>query len=87
MGLSHHRGIADSQRCRRREWHGHLQVETVRSLLTAVCHIKQRCHCVGDCFRSHLGDLMALCNLLAQWHGLQPDDYGVVRLSIAQCSL
>jgi hypothetical protein len=30
---------------------------------------------------------MAAFNLLAQWHGLEPDDEGVVHLSIAEFSL
>jgi hypothetical protein len=30
---------------------------------------------------------MALFNLLAQWHGLQPDENGFVHLSIAEFSL
>jgi hypothetical protein len=38
-------------------------------------------------FKSRLGYTMALFNLLAQWHGLQPDDHGFVHLSIAQFSL
>ncbi len=75
------------QLCRRGEWNDRMQVETVLSMLTGVCHVKQMRHRVWDYFRAHWGYLMALFNILAQWQGLQTDDHGVVRLSIAQFSL
>jgi hypothetical protein len=38
-------------------------------------------------FRSRVGYTMALFNLLVQWHGLEPNETGMVHLTIAQFSL
>jgi hypothetical protein len=38
-------------------------------------------------FRARLAFTMSAFNILAQWHGLQPDENGFVRLSIAEFSL
>lgn len=73
--------------CRRGEWNERMKVETVLSMLTTVCHSKKMRHRGWDYFKSHLGYLLAAFNILVQWTGLQPDDHGVVRLSIAQFSL
>jgi hypothetical protein len=62
-------------------------IETVLSMLTLVCHFKKVMHRAWAYFKSRLGYTMALFNLLAQWHGLQPDDHGFVHLSIAEFSL
>ena len=70
--------------CRRGEWNERMKVETVLSMLTFVCHIKNMHHRVWDYFKSHLGYLMAAFNIMAQWDGLKPDPQGVVRLSIAR---
>lgn len=73
--------------CKRGEWNDRMLVETVLSMLTRVCHFKHMTHQSWAYFQSHLGYAMALFNLLVQWHGLQPDDDGFVRLSIAEFSL
>jgi len=73
--------------CQRGEWQDRMLVETVLSMLTVICHTKQMHHRVWACFRAHLGWLMAVFNLLVQWHGLTPDDEGRIRLSIAAFSL
>lgn len=73
--------------CKRGEWNDRMLVETVLSMLTVVCHIKKMRHRVWSYFKSHLGYLMALFNVLVQWHGLEPDDSGFVHLSIAEFSL
>ena len=73
--------------CHRGEWNVRMVVETVFSMLTYVCHFKHMAHKSWDYFESHLGYAMALFNLLVEWHGLQPDDYGFVHLSIAEFSL
>jgi len=78
---------ANMKVCHRGEWNDRMGVETVLSMLTVVCHTKQMHHRVWAYFRAHLGWLMALFNLLVQWHGLTPDDEGRVRLSIAAFSL
>jgi hypothetical protein len=73
--------------CQRGEWNDRMIVETVLSMLTLVCHLKKVMHRVWSYFKSRLGYTMALFNLLVQWHGLQPDEYGFVHLSIAEFSL
>jgi len=73
--------------CHRGEWNDRMAVETVLSMLTVVCHTKHLCHRVWAAFRAHLGWLLAVFNVLAQWHGLTPDDEGRIRLSIAAFSL
>src|SRR5437764_630561 len=73
--------------CHRGEWNDRMAVETVLSMLTVVCHTKQMHHRLWAAFRAHLGWLMALFNILVQWHGLTPDDEGRIRLSIAAFSL
>ena len=73
--------------CKRGEWNERMKVETVLSMLTNVCHIKKTRHRVWDYFRAHLGYPMAAFNIMAQWDGLEPDEHGVVRLSIARFTL
>jgi hypothetical protein len=73
--------------CQRGEWNDRMMVETVLSMLTLVCHFKKVMHRVWTYFKSRVGYTMALFNLLVHWHGLQPDDDGFVRLSIAEFSL
>jgi hypothetical protein len=73
--------------CRRGEWNERMGVETVLSMLTRVCHLKKVSHRVWNAFRARLAFTMAAFNILAQWHGLQPDEHGFVHLSIAEFSL
>jgi hypothetical protein len=78
---------ANMKVCHRGEWNDRMAVETVLSMLTVVCHTKRMQHRLWAAFRAHLGWLLAVFNLLVQWHGLVPDDDGRVRLSIAAFSL
>jgi hypothetical protein len=73
--------------CHRGEWNDRMAVETVLSMLTVVCHTKHMCHRIWAAFRAHLGWLMAVFNVLVQWHGLTPDEAGRIRLSIAAFNL
>jgi hypothetical protein len=73
--------------CKRGTWNVRMLVETVLSMLTTVCHIKQMHHRVWSYFQARLGYLVALFNLLVQWHGLEPDEHGRIHLSIAEFSL
>ena len=73
--------------CERGEWNSRMLIETVLSMLTLVCHFKKVMHRAWAYFKSRVGYTMALFNLLVQWHGLQPDEDGYVRLSIAEFSL
>ena len=73
--------------CRRGEWNDRMQVETVLSMLTMVCHFKRMMHRVWDYFYARLAYTMAAFNILTQWNGLKPDPHGVVHLSIAEFTL
>ena len=69
------------------EWNYRLIVETVFSMLTAVCGFKIVMHRAWDYFKTRVALTMALLNILVQWHGLPPQDNGLVPLSIAEFSL
>lgn len=73
--------------CQRGEWNTRMLIESILSMLTVVCHFKRVTHRVAAYFASRLGYTLALFNLLVQWNGLQPDDKGMVSLSIAEFSL
>lgn len=73
--------------CQRGEWNDRMIIETTLSMLTLVCHFKKVMHRVWAYFESRLAYTMALFNILVQWHGLEPDDDGMVHLSIADFSL
>ena len=73
--------------CLRGEWNDRMMIETTLSMLTLVCHFKKIMHRKWLYFRSRVGYTMALFNLLVQWHGLEPDETGLVHLTIAGFSL
>jgi hypothetical protein len=73
--------------CKPRTWDVRMVVETVLSMLTVVSHFKRIGHRVWRYFVARLAYTMAAFNVLAEWHGLPPDDNGFVHLSIAQFSL
>jgi len=73
--------------CDRGEWNVRMLIETVLSMLTVVCHFKKVGHRVWDYFKARLAFTMAAFNILVAWNGLQPDENGYVRLSIAEFSL
>lgn len=73
--------------CRPRTWDVRMVVETVLSMLTVVSHLKHRAHRTWKGFVARLGYTMAAFNVLAQWHGLKPDENGFVHLSIAEFGL
>jgi hypothetical protein len=68
-------------------WNTRMLGETVLSMLTTVCHLKKVAHRAADYFRMRLAFITAAFNLLVAWNGLQPDEHGVVKLSIAAFSL
>ena len=78
---------ANLKLCQRGEWDDRMLVETVFSMLTLVSHFKKVMHRVWASFHARLAFTMAAFNVLAQWHGLQPNMYGFVPLSIAEFSL
>jgi hypothetical protein len=73
--------------CPRGEWQDRMLVETGLSMLTLVCHCKKGMHRGWAYFQARLAFTMAACNVLVQWHGLQPTASGFVPLSIAEFSL
>ena len=78
---------ANLTRCQRGEWQDRLLVETVLSMLTLVSHFKKAMHRVWGYVEARLAFTMAAFNVLVQWHGLRPNAYGFVPLSIAEFSL
>jgi DDE family transposase len=78
---------ANLRLCQRGEWNVRMVVETVLSMLTYICQSKRLGHKNWEYFKSRLGYLMALFNILVQWHGFQPDHTGFVPMSIAEFSL
>jgi len=73
--------------CPRGQWNDRMMIETVLSMLTTVCHFKHVAHREWRYFLSRLAYTLAVYNILVQWNGLQPDEDGRIRLSIAEFSL
>ena len=73
--------------CQRGEWNERMLIETIFSMLTRVCHLKQVSHRCWTYFKTRLAFTMAVFNLLVQWDGLPADEDGFVPLSIAQFTL
>ncbi|WP_298981318.1 hypothetical protein [Caldilinea sp.] len=78
---------ANMKVCKRGSWNVRMMAETVLSMSTTVRHCKRLRHRVWEYFKARLTFTMAAFNLLVQWHGLHPDENGVIRLSIAEFSL
>jgi hypothetical protein len=75
------------QLCPRGEWQDRMLVETVRAMLTLVCHCTKVMPCGWAYFQVRLACTMAAFNVLVQWHGFQPNASGFVPLSMAAFSL
>lgn len=73
--------------CKRGTWNSRMLIETVLSMLTRVCHLKQVAHWQADYFRARMAFVLSAFNLLVQWHGFQPDEQGMVHLSLAEFGL
>ena len=56
-------------------------------MLTRIGRFKHQTHRAWAYFNAHLSFAVATFNLLVQWHGLEPDKNGFVKLSIAEFSL
>jgi hypothetical protein len=78
---------ANLKLCQRGEWQDRMLVETVLSMLTLVCHVKQVMHRGWGYCQARLVFTIAAFNVLVQWHGFQPNASGFVPLSIAEFSL
>ena len=73
--------------CPAKTWGERMIIETVFSMLTRVSGFKRQTHRAWAYFNAHLSLAMAAFNLLVGWHGVQPDEKGFVKLSIAEFSL
>jgi len=78
---------ANMKVCKRGTWNGRMLIETVLSMLTTVCHLKRNAHRQADYFRARMAFCLSAFNVLVQWHGLIPDQHGLVHLSLAEFSL
>ncbi len=78
---------ANMKVCPRGTWNERMIVEQVLSMLTRVCHFKRVGHRMWEYFQMRLAFTMALFNILVLWDGLQVDEDGLIRLSIARFSL
>jgi len=73
--------------CPRRTWNDRMIIETVFSLLTRLMSFKRQTHRAKAYFNAHLSFARAAFNLLVCWHGVQPDENGFVKLTMAEFSL
>lgn len=73
--------------CPAKTWGDRMVLETVFSMLTQISRFKHQSHRGRAYFNAHLSFAVATFNLLVQWHGLQPDENGFIKLSIAEFSL
>ena len=73
--------------CPPKTWGERMVIETVFSMLTLIGRFKHQSHRAGAYFNAHLSFAVATFNLLVQWHGLEPNENGFVKLSIAEFSL
>ena len=73
--------------CRRGQWNVRMKVATVFSMLSVKWGFKEQRHRGWACFKAHMARAVAGFNILAQWHGMEPDARGRVHLSIAQFTL
>jgi hypothetical protein len=73
--------------CPRGEWEDRMLVETVLSMLTLVCHLKQVMHRGWAYFQARLAFTMAAFHMRVPWPGFRPHASGFVPLSIAEFSL
>jgi hypothetical protein len=72
--------------CQRDEWEDRLRVETVRAMLTLVCHLQKVMPRGWAYFQARWACTMAAFNGLVQWCGVRPHASGFVPLSIAEFS-
>ena len=73
--------------CQRGTWNTRMLVETVLSRLHRVCRLKNASQRMWQALYARLGLTMAAFNLLTAWKGLQPDEKGVVHLTMADFAL
>ena len=92
-GLQRASGIlANVKLCRRGEWNVRMMVATTFAMITTVWGSTvwgstEMRHRTWAGFEAHLSYIMAAFNILAQWHGMQPDAKGHTHRSIARFTL
>ena len=69
--------------CARGQWNEPMLVETFNSLISHVCLLKKMSQRVSKYMEARLAFTIALFNILVLWNGLQFDEDGVLRTSIA----
>lgn len=73
--------------CKPKTWGERMVVETVLAMLTVVSHLKKVGRRAWRYLAARPAHTVAAFNLLAQWRGLEPDEDGNYRPSIAEFSL
>lgn len=73
--------------CQKKRWNQRALIETVFSMLTRLCALKRRPERAWPGIKARLGFVFAAFNLLVQWEGMEPDENGHVRLSMAEYCL
>ncbi len=73
--------------CPPKTWGDRMVIETVFSMLTLISRFKHQSHRAWTYFNAHLSFAVATFNLLVQWQGLEPDENGFIKLSMAEFSL
>lgn len=73
--------------CPRGSWNKRMLVETVFSMLSNLCNFKKVYHRKWKYLKSRIAYTLASFNILALWNGLEQDDTGLFRISIAEFSL
>src|SRR5215475_9161118 len=63
---------ANLKLCPRGEWEDRMLVETVLSMLTMVCHLKNVMHRGWSYFHSRLVFMIRISNVIVHWHALRP---------------
>lgn len=75
---------ANQQACKRGTWNVRMVVETMVSLLTTVCRLKQARQRTWKGLHARLAYTMAVFTMLVMWDGIPADAHGTIHLSIAQ---
>ena len=88
--MSFHAAAGDppnQKACKRGTWNVRMVVETILSMLTTVCRLKQASQRTWAGLRARLAYTMSLFNVLVLWDRISVDEYCKIHLSIAQFSL
>lgn len=73
--------------CKKRELNDRMVVETIFSMINNLCNFKKVFHRKWKYLKSRVAYTLALFNILALWNGLDENDAGFFKLSIANFSI